>query len=132
MNLTSWTTAIFLVTAISTNAMSAGLHVMHPLGGYTCKMLNISEREAMSPTPVVHVKSSPSDEASDIGWAPLTVAVKDPQTSRNGYLEMKTLAGKTGWIAQSFVTDWHSKAQPSATCYPAVMSNGHLGFGYRH
>lgn len=125
--------AVALVAALcGTQSLAAGLHESQPLAGYACKMLNITEEQAMSPTPVVRLKSSPSPTAADAGWAPLTVAVAQSVAPQNGYLQVMTLGGKMAWIAADQVIDWHSKANPSATCTPAIMSNGRVGFAYHH
>ncbi|MGI4802253.1 MAG: hypothetical protein ACRYG8_51105 [Janthinobacterium lividum] len=124
--------AVLAIGAGTTSSYAAGLHAVRPLNGYICKMLNITEQQALSPTPVVRLKTGPSPTAADAGWAPLTVAVAQSVSPENGYVQVMTLGGKTAWIAGDKVAEWHSKGDPSGTCTPAIMSNGRVGFSYGH
>ena len=121
-----------LTIAYSMGAQAADMSRTRPLDGYVCKMLNLTEEQAMSPKPQVYVKAEPSASAPNVGWAPLTVAVKVPMRPQNGFVEMLNLSGRTVWIQQEAITDWHSRSNPAARCAPAVMPNGRFGFTYTH
>lgn len=97
--------------------------------GYRCMMLNLTEQQLASTSTHVAVRSAPSVEAPEVGWAGDVVVVKEPVQPTNGFLQMLFPTGRTVWIAQSDVRPYKSLSDPGATCVPEFLPNGRVGFG---
>ncbi|MCP1203313.1 MULTISPECIES: hypothetical protein [Acetobacter] len=113
-------------------ALAAGLTPVKPLAGYTCMMLNETAAQSMDFQHPVSFKLNPSDNEPDVAPVGNQVAVKTGSRIVNGYVETVDFAFRPRWVAQKYLVPYHAKADPSATCAPAIMSNGHLGFKYAH
>ncbi|GEN03891.1 hypothetical protein [Acetobacter indonesiensis] len=113
-------------------ALAAGLTPVKPLAGYTCMMLNETAAQAMDFQHPVSFKLRPFDTEPDIAPVGNQIAVKIGGRVMNGYVETFDFAFRPRWVAQKYLAPYHAKADPSATCTPTVMSNGHLGFKYGH
>ncbi|MGF1277652.1 hypothetical protein [Acetobacter pasteurianus] len=113
-------------------ALAAGLEPVKPFAGYTCMMLTETAAQSMDFQHPVSFKMKPSDSAPNAGPVGNQVAVKIGTNVINGYVETVDFAFRPRWVAQKYLVPYHAKADPSATCTPAIMSNGHLGFDYSH
>lgn len=102
-----------------------GLKPVHPIAGYTCKKLNITEREAMSPNGGgVSIRTAPNASAARASLAPAVLFVK-AGPAVNGFVEVLQLDGQPGWIEQARVKPF----DPNARCVPSIMSDGRPGMG---
>lgn len=100
-----------------------------PLSGYECKMLNITEQQAMDPNFHVVVRSGPSVTAPVVGWAGAVIIVKAPATPENGFLQMLLPNNRTVWIDSDATKPYKSHIDPDAKCQPEILPNGRVGFG---
>lgn len=124
-----WARAFFiaLLCAGSVTAQAAG---SRPMKGWTCRMLNLTEAQAMDFSIHIPVRAEPSDEAATVGYASATVAVKSPEKPVNGYVRAMFPTGRPVWIAANKIKAWHAAANPTATCIPVIKSNGKPGVDY--
>ena len=121
--------AIF-VGMVSGVAQAQGLSVARHLSGYTCMSLNLTEQELMDGSVPVPVRSDPSPSAPQVGVAAAMVAVREPVTVVNGFVEMLFPNGRTVWVQSGVLKPWKSANNPKAKCYPSLMSNGKPGFDF--
>lgn len=107
------------------------LGAVKPLTGYACMSLNLTEQQMMDPSVHVPIRSSPSAEAPVTGNAVATVIAKSPEQQENGFLQVLQLDGRVGWVEAQFLKPWKNPGGNGQRCYPAMMSNGRVGFNYR-
>lgn len=108
------------------DAQAQSIHVVRPIDGFVCKKLNITEREAMSPTGAgVDIRSAPSASAPSVAIAPSVLFVRSPEHVVGGFVEVMRISGQLGWIEQARVKPF----DPSSRCVPSLMSNGRIGPG---
>ena len=113
------------VMALTSAADAQGLKPVHPIPGYACKKLNITEREAMSPNGGgVSIRTAPNASAARASLAPAVLFVK-AGPAVNGFVEVLQLDGQPGWIEQARVKPF----DPNARCVPSIMSDGRPGMG---
>ena len=106
-------------------AAAQGLKPVRPIAGYSCKKLNITEREAMSPSGGgVSIRTAPNASAARASLAPAVLFVK-AGPAVNGYVEVMQLDGQPGWIEQARVKPFDANAR----CVPSIMSDGRPGMG---
>jgi hypothetical protein len=117
---------------ISAGAFAERPHVVRVLPGYTCKVLNITEAQAMDPTFHTPYYSQPSASSPISGYAALEVAVRTPVHNVNGFDEAMFPNGGTVWIQANLLKDYRSVSDPTAKCLPVLMSNGRQGFDFPH
>ena len=127
----------FVIGAVLVSVAPASLnaqdfHSARPAQGWGCMMLNLTEQQSLDPTVHVPVFSQPSPSARSVGWAPMTVAVRRPGRSVDGFTEMLRPNGQHVWIRETDLRPWKSLADPTAKCVPSIMSNGSYGFAYPH
>lgn len=121
--------ALGLSPAVS---FAQAFHATGPAAGWTCMSLNLTEQQALDPAVHVLVRQQPSESAPVAGWAPITVAIRDPNRPTNGFAEILRPNGQHVWIPEASLRAWSSKADPTAKCVPSIMSNGTYGFAYPH
>jgi hypothetical protein len=114
------------------NASAESLHSVRLLAGYECKMLKLTEDQSLSQSTRIPVRIEPSPDAQIVGIASGQMAVRQDAEPTNGFLEAINLSGRKVWVAADALTDYHSRSDPNATCKPAIMSNGRIGFEYAH
>src|SRR5271168_5221554 len=112
---------------ISAQAFAERPHVVRVLPGYACKVLNITEAQAMDPTFHTPYFSQPSASSPVAGYAALEVAVKTPVHNVYGFDEAMFPNGGTVWIHANLLKDYRSVTDPTAKCVPVLMSNGRQG-----
>jgi len=122
----------YTIVAAIEPSFAADLTVKRPLEGYTCMMLDETVKESMDFNNPVSFKLQPSDSAPGVAPAGMQVAIKDGGRTINGYVETVDFALRPRWITSARLAPYHAKADPTATCAPAIMSNGHLGFSFKH
>ena len=106
-------------------AAAQGLKPVHPIDGYACKKLNVTEREAMSPNGGgVNLRGAPDAAAPAVAIAPAVLFVKNAAPV-NGFVEVMRLNGQSAWIEQARVKPF----DPNARCVPSIMSDGRPGMG---
>jgi hypothetical protein len=120
------------ICLIAAQAHAERPHVVRVIPGYTCKVLNITEAQAMDPTFHTPYFSQPSAGSPVVGFAGLEVAVKSPLHTVNGFDEAMFPNGGTVWIQATLLKDYHSVSDPTAKCVPVLMSNGRQGFDFPH
>ena len=121
-----------LLSAVPASAFAERPHVLGPVPGYQCMMLNITEAQAMDPTFHPPVYAAPSGTASVFGYAGLEVAVRNPPHMVNGFNEVLYPTGEIGWMRSNLLRAYHSLGDPSAKCVPVMLSNGQRGFDFPH
>ena len=99
------------------------------ISGYRCMMLNISESQAMDPHFHVSLRSQPSSNAAENGWAGSIVIVREPLVPDSGFLQVLKPNGERAWISAAMVKPYRPVADPSAKCIPEVLPNGRIGTG---
>lgn len=124
--------AVALISVSPVASWAQGFHALQPAQGWACMMLNLTEQQSLDPTVHVPVFSQPSASARSVGWAPMTVAVREPSHPVNGFAEMLRPNGHRVWIREADLRPWKSLADPTAKCVPSEMSNGTYGFAYPH
>jgi hypothetical protein len=102
----------------------------HPMQGWSCMMLNLTEQQSMAPNVHIAVRAEPSTDSKPIGYASETVAIQTPAKPVNGFLRAMFPTGREVWIAAGDVKPWHAAANPSARCVPVVKADGRIGFEY--
>lgn len=105
----------------------AQVHTKQVLTGYKCMMLAkqwTGEGPVPSPVPVY---DAPSPAARQIGVAGGTVIVPISAQPIDGRVPMVRINGQKAWIDSAQIVPWSSKAEPSATCRPVILSNGRYG-----
>lgn len=105
-------------------------HTVTILPGYVCMALNLPEDEMMNPNVEVPIFSGPTSASTQIGRASSIVIVAFPLVSSNGYARVLHLNGKPGWISEKFIKAWSSPGGTGDRCYPALLSNGRIGFEF--
>ena len=103
-----------------------------PMPGWSCKMLNLTEKQLMDFSIHVPVRASASSDAPVIGYASETVAVKDGSQTETGFTQALLPTGRPVWIATNMLKDWHAVANPLSRCSPVLRANGKPGFTYAH
>lgn len=126
------TVASFVMTfTILSGAHAQGIRqttVVQPLTGWKCMALASSYGPNGAFAPAVPVFDGPEQSATKIGTSAGTILVaKDMPVSR-GRTEILRPNGQKAWIDVRELTNWHSVSDRSATCNPAVLSNGRFGF----
>ena len=109
---------------------AAGIQVVRHIPGCECMMLNQTPDQAIDPTFKVPVFASPNANRAPVGNAMPVVAVKQPVTPVNGFLQALFPNGTTVWIQASAIKPYHSLGAPNTRCTPAMMSTGAVGFDY--
>ena len=109
-------------------ASSEAVHVVRLLEGYQCMALTSSYGPQGHLAPPVPVYSGPEKDAHQVGMGAGVIVVPTPLRPQNGRTSMVAINGTVVWIDLSLITPWHSLNDPKATCKPAVMSNGRVGF----
>lgn len=132
MGLSQFVFAVASFISVSGIASAQGLHVVGPLPGYACMMLNLTEQQYMDGSVRVPVRAAPAPTAQDIGFAATTVAVRAPENIVNGFAEALFPTGQTVWIAANMLRPYHNLSDPTMKCAPAKLSNGRPGFSYTH
>jgi hypothetical protein len=105
-------------------------HAVTELPNYACMALNLPSDEMMNPNIQVPILSSPRSASTLIGRASSIVIVSDPLITSNGYVRVLHLNGKTGWIPERFIKAWVSPGDTGDRCFPALLSNGRIGFDF--
>lgn len=111
-------------------AVAQGPTVAHPLTGYQCMSLNLTEEQLLTNSTPVPVRSGPSPASPQVGVAGATVAVATPLQPVNGYYRMLFPTGGEVWIEAAKLRPWKNAGDPKVTCTPSLMSNGRPGFDY--
>jgi hypothetical protein len=113
--------------SLATSAHAESVYVMHPIEGYMCMKLNLTEKQALdfSGASTVWILTEPETRAPRGTAAASVVMVREPQHLVNGYLEVVQLTGKPGWIEADKVRPLDKNTR----CIPSVMSNGRIGPG---
>ena len=123
--------AATLLALVATGAAHAeGRHAVRPLGGTVCMRLAISPEDALNPKVGVPILEAPSASARIVSYAATNVIVEAPQQPTAGFLRVVRPTGEKGWIEAVYLRPWHDPYAPTATCYPAMMSDGKPGFGF--
>ena len=121
--------AFNFINPLSAHAKNAfGQH----MPGWSCKMLNLTEKQLMDFSVHVPVRASASLDAPVVGYASETVAVKDGSQTETGFTQALFPTGRPVWIATDMLKDWHAAANPSSKCSPVLKANGKPGFTYTH
>jgi hypothetical protein len=93
--------------------------------------LNLTERQMMDPSVRVPIRSAPSTEAPVTGNAIATVVAAAPVVQKSGYVKVLQLDGRIGWIEAGYLKPWVNPGGNGQRCFPAVLTNGRIGFDYR-
>ena len=116
---------LLLLLVCTGGAVAQGLRPVRPIEGYSCKKLNVTEREVMSPNGGgVNLRGAPNASAPAVAIAPSVLFVKNAAPV-NGFVEVMRLNGQPGWIEQARVKPF----DPNARCVPSIMSDGRPGMG---
>ncbi len=107
------------------------LEAVHPLRGYACMSLNLTEEEMWQETAAPPVMLMPSASSRQIGRTGASVVVASPMVIVNGYARMLFKIGQEGWIKADMLRPYTVPGKPNAICIPSLMSDGRLGFDYR-
>jgi hypothetical protein len=99
--------------------------------GYQCMALNLSPQQMMDPSVRVPIRSRPLPNAPVTGNAIATVIASSPEISKDGFVKVLQLNGKTGWINARFLKQWVNPGGNGQKCYPSILSDGRIGFDYR-
>jgi hypothetical protein len=126
------TAAMFasFVPAIVLAQQATPNHAATVLPGYACMALNLPSAEMMNPDILVPIYSNPTSSSNQIGRASAIIIVSSPLVLTNGYARVLHLNGKTGWIFQKYIKTWVSPGGTGDHCYPALLSNGRIGFEF--
>jgi hypothetical protein len=116
------------VLAMSCSSAFAEVTVSKVIPGYRCMSLNLTDAQMADPSVVVEIKSAPNASAPNIGTASAIVVTSSPLKVENGFARVLHLNGKTGWIPVDDLRPWRAADGGKATCVPAIMSNGRIGF----
>jgi len=121
-----------LVAAAAPTALAQrqGVHVVSPLEGYRCMELNVPAADLQELSRMPPVLSEPSANSARIGIASATMIAADPLRTVNGFTQVLHLDGREGWIESAKIKVWIRPQSPRATCTPARLSNGRIGFDF--
>jgi hypothetical protein len=121
-----------LMAAAATPALAQrqGVHVVSPLAGYRCMELNVPAADLEDLSRMPPVLSEPRPDSARIGIASATMIAPDPPRTVNGFAQVLHLDGREGWIESSKLKIWVRPQSPRATCTPARLSNGRIGFDF--
>ena len=109
------------------SAWAAGLEVVGHVPGYQCMKLNVTDKQLSSRNhDNPRILAAPVRNAPAITEASSDLIVAAPLNVVNGYAEVLGFDGTQAWIAAKAIKPWTSSLP--ATCTPAMMSNGRLGF----
>lgn len=115
--------AFLAIVLVAGNAHAQGIQAVQPIPGFQC--LAVANPDV--PPPVLQ---SPSATAPHVGMASAVIIAAQPVQGMNGYVKVMHLDGRQGWIEAGQLRPWHSVANPTATCTPAIMSDGKPGFRF--
>jgi len=123
-------TIIAATCAIPLAAHAQNLTALHPLIGYECMALNLSQQQLMDPSIHVPIVNGPNASAPLVGYASATViASVSPPT--NGFRRVLRLDGVPGWIETKYLKPWVNPGGNGQRCIPSAMSNGRDGFNFQ-
>ena len=100
------------------------------LPGYTCMALNLPADEMMNPDIAVPIFTGPTSASTQTARATAIVIVSSPMVISNGYARVLRLNGKIGWISEKYIKPWVNPGGTGDHCYPALLSNGRIGFDF--
>lgn len=109
-------------------AQQRGVSVVNALSGYQCMDLNVPAGDLDDLARMPAVLSEPRADAPRIGVASATMIATAPLRTTNGYTQVLHLDGRQGWIESAKLRRWGRPQVPAATCTPARLSNGRIGF----
>jgi hypothetical protein len=122
--------AVAAICVIAPVAHAQGVRAVEPIQGYVCKVLDITEAQALDTRWAgVPILTEPNPAAPRGTIAAAVVFAKEPAHIVNGYAEVLQLTGQPGWIAADKIKPYRSASNPHARCTPSVLSNGRLGIG---
>jgi len=126
---TIYVCAAVLIIKCGQRMKAEGLHAVHPIAGYACMMLNLTDAQMKDNSLVVPVYAGPSTTSGRVGNASAIVIAKSPLHIVNGFAEMLFPNGAAVWIDAKMLRPYHSESNPTAHCTPSLMSNGKPGLG---
>lgn len=114
--------------AIPAVAQQRGSNAVGALVGYRCMDLNVPAADLDDLTRMPAVLSQPRADAQRIGVASATMIATDPLRTSGGFTQVLHLDGRQGWVESTKLRSWARPQVPGATCTPARLSNGRIGF----
>lgn len=115
-----------VVCALPPPARAERLYAVHPIDGYGCMRLNVSEAQMLDRHGSgVFILAEPKADAPHGTLAPSVVFVRKPMQVVNGYAAVLQLNGQPGWIAVDKIKPFDGMDR----CMPSIMSNGRPGIG---
>lgn len=114
--------------AIPAVAQQRGSSTVGALAGYRCMDLNVPAADLDDLARMPAVLSQPRTDAPRIGVASATMIATDPLRTSNGFTQILHLDGRQGWVESTKLRPWARPQVPGATCTPARLSNGRIGF----
>jgi hypothetical protein len=117
----------FAAVSMAAPARAESVYAVHPIDGYKCMKLNLTEKQALdfSGASRVWILTAPQSHAPHGVGASAVVLVRTPQHLVNGYLEVLQNTGKPGWIEADKVKPYDTNAR----CVPSLLSNGYYSGG---
>ena len=104
------------------------VHAVQDLPGWQCMALASSYGPNGISAPPAPVFAGPEANAPRVGNGAGVIIVPAQLRPENGRTVMIWPNGRKVWIDVSQLTPWHALSDPSASCRPALMSNGRYGF----
>lgn len=129
---------IFLLATVITSfqpvavfaQLATPTHAVTILPSYVCMALNLSPSDMMNPNVEVPIFSGPTSDSNKVARATAIVIVSSPEVTSNGYARVLRLNGITGWISEKYIKTWVNPGGNGDHCYPALLSNGRIGFEF--
>jgi hypothetical protein len=123
---------VAFATAVTIPALAQqrGVRVVSPLEGYRCMELNVPAADLDDLDRMPPVLAEPQANAAQLGVTSATMIAADPLRVSNGFTQVLHLDGRQGWVESAKLKPWARPQSPGASCTPARLSNGRIGFDF--
>ncbi|MFT8717604.1 hypothetical protein [Gluconobacter potus] len=112
-------------------AHAANVTPVKPIEHHVCMALDAPDDVMMDTHHPISFMSAPDPSATVISDASVVMAIDTVEPKKNGYALAMTYTLQPAWISTKWLKPY-SVVHPGVTCTPYVMSNGKLGFDFKH